>query len=95
MDLIFGCPTTRDLVLELTYLKRALNLVKVNFSTTTVTSVGRFYSNLRFSFFLPVFLAVLGFLEDILQVISSIYPLLTVFLWLLYGYIASFSPKLN
>lgn len=40
LDLIYGCSSTPDLVLELTYLNRVLDLVEVNSSTTTVTSAG-------------------------------------------------------
>ena len=43
--LIFGCSSTRDLVQELTCLKRDLNLVQVNFSTTIVTNTGSFQSS--------------------------------------------------
>lgn len=50
--LIYGCPSTADLVLELTYLKRVWNVVEMNFPTITVTSFGCSQINLFKIFFL-------------------------------------------
>lgn len=63
MDSIFGCPTTRDLGWELTYLKKLYIWWRRAFlyTTTVILLVGFRVIYLRFPFFLPVFQLYLAF----------------------------------
>lgn len=66
-------------------LKPNLNLVEVNFSTTTATSAGGLQSNLFQVFFFSIFFpSVLNLLEDILR-LQEVYGFSLLFFWLPLG----------